>query len=343
MKNPNGFGSVYKLSGKRRKPYIVRVTEKFTPDGKQVFKTVGYYKTRKEANIALAEYNKNPFNIDARKLTFAEVYEKWSERKFPELSLSRAKTYKYIYGHLSDFHELKFADIKLHSIQSYIDSRSDLSSSTLSNYKFLFNQLYLYAIKHEIVEKNYAALVEIKKTEKTNDREIFSIEEIWQLWDNQHDKTAQLILILIYTGFRIRELLTVKRENVFLDERYIIGGFKTPAGENRIVPINKKILPFIESLYQDNFELLVSRVNKEGECVPLSYDYFRNMMWKPLLAKLGMKHKIHDTRHTAISLMDAAGVNRVAMKRIVGHSDRDITDSYTHKTTEELIAEIDKL
>ena len=57
MKNPNGYGSIYKLSGKRRKPYIVRRTIGWSDDGKQLYQTIGYYETRPLAMNALAEYN----------------------------------------------------------------------------------------------------------------------------------------------------------------------------------------------------------------------------------------------------------------------------------------------
>ena len=46
MKNPNGYGSVSKLSGKRRRPYIVRITAGFDMEGRQIMKTLGITKLR---------------------------------------------------------------------------------------------------------------------------------------------------------------------------------------------------------------------------------------------------------------------------------------------------------
>lgn len=342
IKNPNGYGTVYKLSGNRRKPYIARVTAGWTEDNKQIYKTLGYFKSRKEANIALAEYNQNPYDIDFRKMTFADVYDKWSERKYPDLSKNRVEQYKSIFNMLSDFHELPFSEIRTLTIQDFFDSRTDISSASLTHYKGLFNQLYKYAIKHEIVSKNYAELVEIRKTEKKLPREVFSVEEIWELWANHEDKDVQLILILIYSGMRITELLTIETKNVYLKDRYMIGGIKSEAGKNRVIPISKKILPFIENLYDENTEYLVRKQNK-GKSEAYSYHGFRYAVWKPVMGRLGMNHRIHDTRHTTVSLMDAAGVNRTAVKRIVGHKDADVTDTYTHKTITELIHEIDKI
>ncbi len=81
MKLPNGFGSVYKLSGNRRNPYRAIVTERWLIDSdtgkwKQKRKTIGYYESKKDALQALADYNKSPYDVDASKVTFAEVYDR---------------------------------------------------------------------------------------------------------------------------------------------------------------------------------------------------------------------------------------------------------------------------
>ena len=46
MKLPNNYGSVYKLSGNRRRPYIAKITIGYNNKGKQIFKPIGYYATK---------------------------------------------------------------------------------------------------------------------------------------------------------------------------------------------------------------------------------------------------------------------------------------------------------
>ena len=69
MKNPNGYGSVVKLKGKRRNPYVVRKTTGWNEKGHPVYFVVGYYSTRKEGLIALADFNKAPRNMVAERVT----------------------------------------------------------------------------------------------------------------------------------------------------------------------------------------------------------------------------------------------------------------------------------
>lgn len=66
MKLPNGFGSVHKLTGNRRKPWRARKTVGWDFDpvekkAKQKYITIGYYTTQKDAIQALADYNANPY------------------------------------------------------------------------------------------------------------------------------------------------------------------------------------------------------------------------------------------------------------------------------------------
>ena len=68
MKNPNGYGSVVKLSGNRRKPFTARKTTGWNDKGHPIYLTIGYYATRQEGLIALAEYNRNPYDIEQRTL-----------------------------------------------------------------------------------------------------------------------------------------------------------------------------------------------------------------------------------------------------------------------------------
>lgn len=86
LKRANGSGSITKVSGRRRNPYQALVTLGWDNNGKQIRKSLGYFPTYDKAVIALDSYNENPYDISAGKITFSDVYEKWSEQKFPTIS-----------------------------------------------------------------------------------------------------------------------------------------------------------------------------------------------------------------------------------------------------------------
>ena len=69
MRNPNGHGTIYKMSGKRRKPWrAMKIVELGENTGNYKRITIGYYKTRKEGIEALSHYIVNDVKNDIRYL-----------------------------------------------------------------------------------------------------------------------------------------------------------------------------------------------------------------------------------------------------------------------------------
>ena len=117
MRNANGYGSIIKLKGKRRKPYAIRITVGWTEDGKQRFKYLSYHEKRTQAKLALAEFNLNPYDIDASRITFAEVYERWSETEFKTLSSGTINSYRSAYKHCKPLYNKVFKELRKDHLQ----------------------------------------------------------------------------------------------------------------------------------------------------------------------------------------------------------------------------------
>lgn len=338
MRLPNGYGSIIKNKGNRRKPYQVRITRGWDDNGKQLYSTLGWFEKREEAIIALAEYNSSPYDIEANKETFTDVFEKWKLEHYTKVSDNAIVNYNLAYKYCKSIHKMRFKDIRLTHLQAIIDN-SGKGYPTRKIIKALMNQLFSFAIKNDIVEKKYSQFVDVGQNEGKINRKPFTKEEIKKLFDNV-DKLewTDTVLIMIFSGLRVGELLDLKTENIHLEERYMVGGLKTKAGRNRIIPINKKIEPFIRKYYNPKNEYLIT--NFKGN--QMQYSNYRREKFDNVMEKLRMKHNPHECRHTFASLMDSAGANKLCLKRIIGHSSQDITeDVYTHKTIEELIETID--
>ena len=153
---------------------------------------------------------------------------------------------------------------------------------------------------------------------------------------------SDILLILIYTGMRINELLGVKAEDVHIEERYInLMGTKTKAAK-RLVPIHKEISPLIEKrLARGGEYLMVSLSGKR-----LTYDQLYSTILEAFCSQHEMDHTFHETRHTFATFTKASKLDPTLRQFIMGHANKDITDDvYTHPEVllPELIAEIDKL
>lgn len=339
MRNTNGYGSVIKLSGKRRRPYAVRITAGWTDDGRQKFKYISYHQKKTEALLALAEFNRNPHDIDAARITFAEIYERWSEKEFRTLSESAAKTYRSAYKHCEPLYNKVFKELRTQHLQSVITSIE--APSMKETTKYLFQKSYRFALENDIVQKDYSQFVKLPKKPPAKKKVPFTPEEINYLWENKDAiKYADFTLILLYTGMRIGELLAINKSDVNLEKRYMVGGSKTDAGKERVIPLHKRIVPLLEKrINEAENEWLFP--NKRG--LRLQYSPFMKYHWPNLMQDIKGEHTPHDTRHTFVSNMDRLGVRKLNIQRIVGHKDADITEHYTHKLIEELIADVDRL
>lgn len=350
MKLPNGFGSVYKLSGNRRNPYVAKKTKGWTIDpetgkAKQLYSVVGYYPTRKEALTALAEFNANPYDVNAAKVTLEDVYERWSSEHFPTVSHSNVQGYRAAWSLCSNIARMRFVDVKLDHLQMIVD-KSGKNYPTLRKLKVLLGLMYKYAVIHEIIpkERNLVEYLNIKNAGNPNayNRKPFSKAEVNRVWSAKDANIYySVILMLLYSGCRISELLDLKKENVNLEEHYFnIVHAKTAAGI-RIVPIADKVLPFFEYWYEHSkCEYLLC--TPEGE--HFVYRNYFDSYWMPLVEALSINHTPHCTRHTCISMLTVAGVDDKVIKKIVGHKGQSVTEVvYTHFEIEELLDAINRI
>lgn len=329
MKNPNGYGSVVKLSGNRRKPFWVRKTVGWNEKGHPKYETIGYFATREEGMIALAEFNKNPWDVDGNKITLEEHFNNWLEKKAHKLGKSTLASLKSAYKHTKSIWNMRYKDIKSFHMQECIDN-CNRSASTQAQIKALFGHLDNFALEIDLINKAYSQLISAEAAPES-DKKPFTDEEIKLIWEHKDDPWVDTVLMFLYTGFRISELLDMKCEDVNLQERTLTGGVKTKAGKGRIVPIHPKIYPLIEARYNEGGKYLLSVNNKKIPTATYRWN------WNNMMEKLGMNHTPHECRHTFRSKLDSANANKKCIDLMMGHKSKEVGERiYTHKTLDEL-------
>lgn len=330
MKNPNGYGSVVKLSGNRRNPFCARKTVGWNEKGQPRYKAIGYFASRKLAMIALAEYNRTPYDIDLSKVTMAQLYERWAKREFPKMSKASVGSHNAAFKHAKLLHDLPYKSIKAYQMQEVIDN-CERSYSTQGAIKNLFGQLDKYAMELDVITKCNSDLIHSAPIPPTS-KVPFTDEEIELVWSIENEPFADTVLMFLYTGFRISELLSIETENVNLEEGYFKGGTKTASGKNRIVPIHPKIFHLVEKRMNEGNKYLI--VNEDGKKFTNNQYY---TIWNDLMKKLNFNHTPHECRHTFRSRLDSAGANKVCIDLMMGHKSKEVGERvYTHKTIQEL-------
>lgn len=344
----NGSGSIYN-TGRTHKPFRAVVTTGFTIDpnthrAKQTRKTLGYFETRQEAITELARFKVNPLALPAT-TTVLEVYERWSAKHFENKKDGTIKKYKAAFALLAPIYNKPFANVYLDEWQAIADS-SGKNAPTLKDFKILVSQLYQFAIQHDIVppDRDKSKYIDLTNFKNPNarSRKRFTSDEIQTLW-NQKDEDIYftVILMLIYSGVRVGELLTLRKENVNLSEKWFdVVESKTETGIRK-VPIADKVYLFFEYWYHLNdSEYLLSTPDKSK----FKYGTYYNDYWKPLIKQTNMQHTPHDCRHTCISLLTEAGIDERLIQQIVGHKGTNVTRSvYTHVDITNLLKAINKI
>lgn len=358
MRNPNGYGGITKLNGNRRNPYRVRITTGWeynekTGRHRQQYSTLGYYPTRRDAMVALAAYNADPYDIDAKKVTFADIFNKFMATE--DITDAMKSQYNAAYNCLLPLHKMKMADIKKIHLQDALNENAGKSTVYLTKMRSLIKNIYRYCIDNDILQKDYSQNLKIIGNDKKESIHTpYSSEEIKTLWDNI-DLLVKLtivrgekidiypidtILMLIYTGMRPSELLQIKTENVNIAEHYLIGGIKTEAGKNRIIPLHDDILPLFEKRAAAGNEYLIPY----KATLPPTYEQYRKYMFNPAIKQLDLEHLPHDGRHTFATFADKYIDDKFLIKRIMGHAIDDLTQKvYTHKDTAEIVNAVNKI
>ena len=332
LKNPNGYGSVVKLSGKRRKPYEVRVNTRMDERNYPTYDVLGRFEDRMEALSALVKYHEKPYDINRRILTFSGLYEKWFKDKYEygakQYSTNTIKCTKAAYLKCSNLYNRNYRDLKADDFRDILSTTVNgkrYSHAMQEHLKNLFNQLDRFALENDVIEKSYSSFAKITVADDDEHGVPFTKKELALLWKHKDMEHVDTILILCYSGWRISEIMNLKEIN--LEQWYFKGGNKTAAGKDRLVPIHTAIREMVQKLFLST-----------GKVIPANnlaayYDAFSKT-----LTSLGIqKHTPHDCRHTFTSLLDSSNANSVCIERLVGHASKGITKKiYTHKDMEEL-------
>lgn len=338
MKRANGSGSIRKLSGNRRKPWAAYRPATYDENGTVHQELIGTYATKKEAEIGLASDYIRP-RSEYGELTLIQLWEKWKRtRAFTKLQDDTQYMYSNIFKrYMVDYHDTKFRYLRRDDFQAIIDKADAMkrSKSVMNKIRTVEVILSEYALSLDIVPHSYATKLIIPHREKKK-IEIFSAEDIRKL-EEDGSEAAETILILIYTGMRISEMLNLKTSDIDINERVIVGGCKTDAGRNRTIPIHRKIYPYI--LKRMNGQYLIEQDGK-----PLNYKIY-SLPYYETLERLGIERKTpHKARHTFFSMLDAATSDKLAMAMIGGHTDPSFTESvYVHPDLERLRKAMDTI
>lgn len=367
---PNGFGQISEIKGENlRNRYRAMVTVGKTSTGRPIcrlLKPDAYFPTYNDAYLALVEYNKNPYDLDDS-IKVYELYERWTQEYFKTLkSKSSERTITSAWAYCSSIYDMRVADVRARHIKGCMEEgvavikgkEQSPTAGVKSRIKSMFNLMLDYALEYELVDRNYARTFNVSddiKDEKERAKRghiPFSEKEMELLWKHVDDvQYVDMILIQCYSGWRPQELGLLKMENINWEDGTFVGGMKTNAGTDRVVPIHSKIKGLVEKYYKEaeslGSEYLFNCTDTATHRSSLlfTYDKYQKRFTK-VRDQLGLHpdHRAHDGRKHFITMAKKYKVDEYAIKRMVGHAIMDVTErDYTVRDIDWLKEEIEKI
>lgn len=325
-KRGNGQGTVYKdTNGKWIADYTIGWD---TANGvlKRKRRKKRGFATKNEALAYLPNLMQDLPQQDMN-VKFKDLYKKWLDGHTEKVTQSTINCYKSAYKYFSSLYYVEIVKIRTEHMQKCIDECPH-GKRTKENMKALGTSLWRYAMQLDIVDRNYAEYLYIKKEEQ-NEKVAFSKAQLDTMWANvERVPDIKYVLVLCYTGMRISEMLGAMTADYNPEEGYFVTGIKTDAGKNRVITISPKIKPFFAEFAQGKHLF-----------TDLSAKKFRGDIYYPALQALDMDaleadgshiYNPHVCRHTFATLMKNVDAPPTDKQKLIGHSKFEMTAHYTH-------------
>ncbi len=292
--------------------------------------------------------------------TLEEVYNSWKKIHFRRISEQTRKNLEYGWTKLEPLTHCRFTDLDVDDYQQILDYNAT-SYSKQQQIRKVISAVCGYGLRYRLIPFNFATFLILDAPVGAprnifQDREILLLANYASYETLQYSRDARIIMCLIYTGMRPNEFFNLKKKSVNIEGKYIIGGGKTAAGTNRLIPIPSAVFSFIEKWYtsaqsEDDFLLQTSTGGQINLC------NWRKRNFYPLLSKLKINppykygespykptYVPYSCRHTFASLSARAKMDRDILSKIIGHTDHAFTQKvYIHQQISEYREEMQKL
>ncbi|WP_050696641.1 tyrosine-type recombinase/integrase [Anaeromassilibacillus senegalensis] len=347
----NGTGAFYKRDNGTIQ---YRVSAGVGPDGKSIRKSF-YGRSEKECMEKYRQWVKSGQNAPVERVkTIGEWCDKWLELyKKDSISYGTYRNYKmYIEKHIKPaIGHLKFSQIRQAHIAALFKKESNLSDSARHHLYVALNGIFETAVKNHFCTENPVMSPTNKRTiEETVTVKIFSLDEIHFILASDHPN-AIYAQLLLYTGLRMGELIALKWSDIDLKEQIITvrnsiaraehGGFEektTKSGKVRHIGMTGPLYQLLTTLPKRGLYVLTDK--DSGFLSPHQFERRYKKFFTECQIPFLSPHKC---RHTYATYLVKGGAELRAVQTLLGHSNSQVTEIYTHIDTDDIRNNVSKL
>jgi len=267
----------------------------------------------------------------------------WTDHYFPH-----AKLHKRSWKRDDQLYRIriqpKFGDKALSSITRYEVEKfqadllaTGLSHASASHHVKLMRRMLSLAVQWEMLEKNVLkgiplvlSLIDNQVENYLDETQLKRLVEV--LRADACRTPANILLFLLSTGARLNEALTATWKNIDIDAGvWKVDAIRAKGKRARNIPLNDSAKWVLEQLESRNTSpyLFPSPVQKDGQDVPYT-TITRTWYRLRKLAGIPDNVRIHDLRHSFLSLLARKGASLSMIQMIAGHADPRVTTRYIH-------------
>ena len=327
-------------NGKYYGPWIIQypyAIDPMTGKVKYTTKKVGYSKRLAERAFAkrMLEWEEKKhlgFEIKKR-YTFGELIDwylglsKVKAKKSYRDDLCRSRPLKEAFGRIpaDEIKPSMVEEFQHGLLKGHTNIRNKpLKPATVNRIIALMKRIYNLAMREELVDKNPCFKVSMLPENNKRDR-VLSHEEFKRLISHLPEHAAQIVKTAYYTGMRAGEIFNLTWDKVNLKEGYIeLSSEDTKTSEPRRI----YLVPELKEMF-----LRLSKVRHLKHNHVFTYNGVPvkeiKRSFKSACKKAGIEDfRFHDLRHTFITNMRKAGVERSIIMKITGHKTMSMFERY---------------
>jgi len=369
LRSPFWWASYYREDGGRAQ------TSKKTTDKKTAMRIATELEEAHRNRVTEAQMRRILSNLNERltgqplaSSSLQDYASQWLQRKKGEVEHVTALAYK---GTIEEFVKSTPAKagmgiqyVTTADIAAYRDkSAAKASPATANNKLKILRAMFQTAWRDGFISENCAAKVEILATEDSL-RRPFKLTEVNKVLAIANEEWRGMVLVGLYTGQRLKDIASLKWNNVDLSNRLIT---LTTSKTNRLqeIPIAAPLVKYFEGLDTPDdartpiFPVALATVAHDGNVSRLSQQFYELLVTAGLASERLAKNEtkgvgrtgkrlrselsFHCLRHTATSLLKNAGVSEAIAMDIIGHDTKAVSAHYAHIDVDAKRTAMDKL
>ncbi|MGA2541696.1 MAG: tyrosine-type recombinase/integrase [Verrucomicrobiota bacterium] len=300
--------------------------------------------------------------------SLGDFLDAWLKRKEIEARQTTHVKYVSVVSQFTEFlgskAERDISNITAAEITGFRDSLAKrVTPGTVNVSLKIIRSAFAQARRDGLIDLNEAERVTLlKRSQNQVERRPFTLEELRRILEAADDEWRGMLMFGLYTGQRLGDIAGLTWNNIDLQraELHMVTG-KT--GRRQILPLAKPLLSFVEALPAGDapdaplFPRIHDRARRHKHAGNLSNEFHDILVSAGLAAKTTHKAtgkgrsgkrvqnevSFHSLRHTATSLLKAAGVSDAVAMEFVGHDSKSVSQQYTHIETSALKLAADKM